>query len=188
MEADASGKIHHGSAELTGLAALASALQHNASQPVVWHTLDQALSAAFGHRLLTVLGYDAASSRLARVYSSRPDINPVGGRKKVTESRWTQHVLREGRLFIGSNAADIKAVFSEYELLWSIGCESVLNIPIRKQGVTIGSINLLDGPARYDHADLAPAVVFAQLCIAPLERALAALQRPDLDDSALEQV
>ena len=100
------------------------------------------------------------------------DMNPVGGFKRVTQSVWADHVLRRGGMFIGSTREDIKAVFSEYEVLWSIGCESVLNIPVRKNGVTIGTMNLLAGAGQYDHADLRLALVFAQLAVAPLEACL----------------
>jgi hypothetical protein len=119
-----------------------------------------------------VLAYDAQSSRLGRLHSNRLDMNPVGGFKRVTQSVWADHVLRRGEMFIGSTREDIKAVFSEYEVLWSIGCESVLNIPVRKNGVTIGTMNLLAGAGQYDHADLRLALVFAQLAVAPLEACL----------------
>ncbi|MEJ0071592.1 MAG: GAF domain-containing protein [Pseudomonadota bacterium] len=123
----------------------------------------------FGFRLFTVLAYDAASKRLVRLRSNRPDINPVGGVKRVTQSRWVDQVLRRGEIFIGSTREDVKAVFSDYALLWSIGCASALNIPVRKSGVTIGTLNLLGDAGQYDGAEAGLALTFAQLVVAPIE-------------------
>ncbi|WP_233830212.1 GAF domain-containing protein [Paraburkholderia sp. ZP32-5] len=141
----------------------------DAGSDPVWHEFERSLTEVFGQRLFTVLAYDQTSSRLGRLHSNRLDINPVGGLKRVTQSRWAAQVLHGGEFFIGSTREDIKSVFSEYELLWSIGCESVLNIPVRKNGVTLGTMNLLGEAGLYDHADLELASIFAQLAVAPLE-------------------
>jgi len=106
----------------------------------------------------------------------------------AVESMWTRHVLEDGKIFRGSTREDIKAVFSDYEVLWANGCESVLNIPVRKQGVTIGSLNLLDGPGQYNDALIELAYVFAQLSVIPLEASRAALPLLDHDSGNLEAV
>jgi hypothetical protein len=154
---------------MAGLARIAAALQEGRPPEAVWPVVERALTEVYGQRLFTVLAYDEASSRLSRVHSNRPDINPVGGFKRVTRSMWADHVLQRGEIFIGSTRDDIKSVFSEYETLRSIGCESVLNIPVRRNGTTIGTMNLLAGAGQYDHADRQLALVFAQLAVVPLE-------------------
>ncbi|SMG21123.1 GAF domain-containing protein [Paraburkholderia susongensis] len=153
----------------------------------VWHEFERSLTEVFGQRLFTVLAYDETSSRLGRLHSNRLDINPVGGLKRVTQSRWSDQVLRRGEIFVSSTREDIKAVFSEYETLWSIGCESVLNIPVRRNGVTLGTMNLLGEAGLYDHADIELAYIFAQLAVAPLEdqvQRIRGLEDPDF----MEQV
>jgi hypothetical protein len=172
---------------LSAVTRVASALQEGLQPDAVWQVMERALSEVYGQRLFTVLAYDEQSSRLGRLHSNRPDINPVGRFKRVTQSVWVDHVLRRGEVFTGSTREDIRAVFSEYEVLWSIGCESVLNIPVRKSGVTIGTMNLLAGAGQYDHADVRLASVFAQLAVVPLEACLDRLRdlgEPDL----MEQV
>jgi hypothetical protein len=161
--------------------------QEGGKADLIWSEFERSLTEVFGQRLFTVLAYDETSSRLGRLHSNRLDINPVGGLKRVTQSRWSDHVLRRGEIFVGSTREDIKAVFSEYEVLWSIGCESVLNIPVRKNGVTLGTMNLLGEAGLYDHADIALAMVFAQLAVSPLEdqvQTLRGLEDPDF----MEQV
>ncbi|HEY2022633.1 GAF domain-containing protein [Paraburkholderia sp.] len=153
----------------------------------VWDEFERSLTEVFGQRLFTVLAYDDSSSRLGRLHSNRVDINPIGGLKRVTPSRWSAQVLQRGEVFIGSTREDIKAVFSEYQVLWSIGCESVLNIPVRKNGVTLGTMNLLGDAGLYDHADLEVASIFAQLAVAPLEDQVQRI-RGLADPDVMEQV
>jgi hypothetical protein len=166
---------------------LAAIQQQGGDADSIWSEFERSLTEVFGQRLFTVLACDEASSRLGRLHSNRLDINPVGGLKRVTQSRWSDQVLRRGEIFVGSSREDIKAVFSEYEVLWSIGCESVLNIPVRKSGVTLGTMNLLGEAGLYDHADIGLALVFAQLAVSPLEdqvHRLRGLEDPDF----MEQV
>lgn len=166
---------------------IARMLQDGGHADVVWNEFERGLTEVFGQTLFTVLAYDEASSRLGRLHSNRLDINPVGGLKRVTQSRWSDQVLRRGEIFIGSTREDIQAVFSEYRVLWSIGCESVLNIPVRKNGVTLGTMNLLGEAGLYDDADLAIALVFAQLAVSPLEDQVHRLRGLD-DPEFMEQV
>jgi hypothetical protein len=166
---------------------LAAIQQKGGGADSIWSEFERSLMEVFGQRLFTVLAYDEASSRLGRLHSNRLDINPVGGLKRVTQSRWSDQVLRRGEIFVGSTREDIKAVFSEYEVLWSIGCESVLNIPVRKNGVTLGTMNLLGEAGLYDHADIGLALVFAQLAVSPLEDQVHRLRGLD-DPDFMEQV
>ena len=167
---------------------LAFSLHRGEPVETFWKELDRGLQDAFGHKLFTVLAYDASSGLLGRVYSTQQQINPVGGRKRVTKSAWTKQVLEDGKIFRGATREDIKAVFSDYEVLWSIGCEIVLNIPIRKQGIVIGSLNLLDKAGHYNEARIEQAYVFAQLAVTPLEACRETLQLDSTDSGDLEHV
>ncbi|MBP0639735.1 GAF domain-containing protein [Cupriavidus sp. AcVe19-6a] len=148
---------------LGAAARLATLCQSGAASQTVWSSLDAVLGEVFGHKLFTVLLFDGAGERVVRVYSSRPEINPVGGIKPVTPSMWTTKVLIDGQPYIGGSKSDLREVFPDFETLWAIGCESVLNIPIRHAGKVVGSLNLLDGPANYTPADIDVARLFAQL-------------------------
>ena len=78
-----------------------------------------------------------------RFYSNKPAEYPVGGRKPVTDSAWMQTIIGRGEPYIGRTREDIREVFYDYELIWSLGCESVLNVPVRWRGQTVGTLNLL---------------------------------------------
>ncbi|MEX4005143.1 GAF domain-containing protein [Paraburkholderia sp. EG285A] len=169
------------------LSRVARASHENRAPQVIWEELERSVTDIFGQTLFTVLAYNDATKRLCRLHSNRLDINPVGGIKRVTPSRWVEHVLNLGDVFVGSNRNDIKAVFSEYEVLWSIGCESVLNIPVRHAGVTIGTLNLLGPAGLYDRADTTLALVFGQLAAGVLQVAAESLGAL-ADPASMEQV
>ena len=81
---------------------LAAIQQKGGNADIVWSEFERSLTEVFGQRLFTVLAYDEASSRLGRLHSNRLDINPVGGLKRVTQSRWSDQILRRGEIFVGS--------------------------------------------------------------------------------------
>ena len=170
------------------ITALAATLQNPPDHFDYWREFERAMASAWGYRLFTALVFDADKGRMRRVHSNRPDISAPGGAKAVTDSAWTRHVLREGKVYIGSTPADIRAVFSEHALLAAHGCDSVLNIPVRKNGITIGTLNLLHEAGHYDAADTAAVLVVAQLAVAELADCLANLPAGPADDAQLEYV
>jgi hypothetical protein len=59
-------------------------------------------------------------------------------------------------------------VFSDHELIVSLGCESVLNMPVRWRGRTLGSLNLLHEAGWYGEDDAVACLPFAQLTLPAL--------------------
>ncbi|ETS79375.1 hypothetical protein PFICI_09228 [Pestalotiopsis fici W106-1] len=159
------------SCTLKSVQRLAALMQDNESTESFWLALSDTLDKTFSHTSCTVLSYNCDSRLLLRLYSSRPDVHRPGGYKQVTSSHWSRTVLDEGRILIGSNREDIKAYFAEYEDLWANGWESILNIPVKRDGKTIGTINIMNASGAYDNADHATAILFAQLTVAAIERA-----------------
>jgi len=129
----------------------------------VFAALADGLGATLGHRLFTALRYHRDSGETERFYSSNPDAYPVGGRKPPNPTFWTQHLFVERKPYIGYDANDIRAVFFDHELILSLGCESILNLPVCHQGLVIGTLNLLHGEHWYDEDDLALGQIFAAL-------------------------
>ncbi len=150
------------------LAAVAAATKRDGQPQASFRALDRAMAEAIGHKLFTVLLHHADSGDSERFYSNRPEAYPVGGRKALNPTFWTQHVLREQRAYLGRNAADVAAVFYDHELIASLGCESVLNIPVVFNGVTLGTLNLLDAADHYSEADVELGAIFAALAVPAL--------------------
>lgn len=145
------------------LEAVARAMR-DAGQPTAgFQALDRAMGAVIGHKLFTVLLHHAGAQESERRYTNQPAAYPVGGRKPVTASAWTERLFVEGRPYIGRTAEDIRAVFFDHELILSLGCASVLNVPVVWNGRTLGTINLLHEANWYDEDDVPAAQVFAAL-------------------------
>lgn len=137
-----------------------------ADQPgATLRALDAALAEAPGHILFTILLHHPALREQERCYSSRPDAYPVGGRKPVTDSAWMQRLLVRGDPWAGPTAADIREAFYDHELIASLGCGSVLNLPVRWRGDTLAVLNLLHREHHYGEADIRPAWTLAQLAL-----------------------
>ncbi len=121
-----------------------------AGQPqVLYRALDRALGEVVGHRLFTMMVLAADGVKVRRVYSNQPDAYPVGGFKTHRQTPWGQQVLGEGKAYVGRNADDIRWAFADHERILSLGCESVLNVPVRYDGRVIGTTNLLDAAGHY---------------------------------------
>ena len=148
--------------------AIVAALAEPDQPLATFRALEEATRRAIGHRLFTIMRHDRAANFNTRVFSSRPAEYPAGGGKPVKDSAWTRPLLREGRPFIGHHADDIRATFADHALILSLGCESVLNLPVLWRGEVIGTINLLDRAHAYapHHAELGSR--FAALAIPAL--------------------
>ena len=121
-----------------------------------------------GHRLFTVMTFDAPSMQVQRIYSSNVPAYPPGVSKNKRDTAWGRQVLHQGLPYIGHNATDIKENFSDYEIILDLGLASILNIPVRHNGVTLGTMNLLNTEGFYAPADEAWGHNLAALLIGPL--------------------
>ena len=92
--------------------------------------------AVFGHKLYTALLYHGPEGGTERYYTNNPGAYPVGGRKPPNDLPWTRRLLVEGIPYIGYDAGDIRDVFFDHALIISLGCESILNIPVAHKGGT----------------------------------------------------
>lgn len=102
-----------------------------------------------GAKLFTIMTSDRAQRVNARVYSNMPDAYPVSGTKPANETDWSRRVIGEKKTFVANDIEDIKAVFDDWELIRSLGCESVMNVPILIDGEVAGTINCLDAAGHY---------------------------------------
>ncbi|MGE0503541.1 MAG: GAF domain-containing protein [Rhizobiaceae bacterium] len=96
-----------------------------------------------GAKLFTVMTHDGRKRVASRVYSNMPDAYPVSGTKPANETDWSRQVIAEKRTFVANDIEGIAAVFYDHELIKSLGCESVINVPIVVGGEVLGTINCL---------------------------------------------
>jgi transcriptional regulator with GAF, ATPase, and Fis domain len=131
----------------------------------VFRAVDRALLQSVSYKLFTILMYDAEVTESIRVYSNLSQDYPLGGRKKIISQAWADQVIHRGEPFIGHTSEDLKQVFSDHALIASLGCESVLNLPVRWKGRTVGTLNLLHEKAWYRDVDLPAVSSLAQLAL-----------------------
>jgi hypothetical protein len=130
-----------------------------------FRAVDAALAAAPGHILFTILVHHPALQQSERFYTNKPDAYPIGGRKPVTDSAWMQRVIQGGEPYIGRTRQDIAANFFDHDLIQSLGCDSILNMPVRWRGQTMGTLNLCHRGGFYDEAHLPRVRLVAQLAL-----------------------
>ena len=53
------------------------------------------------------------------------------------------------RSFVANTLADIATVFPDYELIGSLGCGSVINLPVTEGGEVVATVNMLDSEQHY---------------------------------------
>ena len=147
------------------LSAVARAHADTQQPQATFDALEKAGAATLGHRLFTILVHHREARESERVYTNMREAYPVGGRKPVTDSPWMQQVMQQGLPYIGRNADDLRDVFYDHELIVSLGCRSVLNIPLRWRGETLGTLNMLHEENWYGAGHVELARVFSQLAV-----------------------
>ncbi|MEM1343576.1 MAG: GAF domain-containing protein [Pseudomonadota bacterium] len=113
-----------------------------------------------GHALFTVMRLHRDCMEVERLYSSRPEAYPPGGRKAKKDTPWSAHVLTAGQVFHGATAEDIRWAFDDHDRILGLGLECVINVPLRGRGQVIGTVNFLAGPGalRAEHIPVAEAI------------------------------
>ncbi|MBT6278025.1 MAG: GAF domain-containing protein [Chromatiales bacterium] len=137
-------------------------------------SLSSCTQTLLGHRLFTVLLYDRNAQRTQRYYTSDPANYPIGGTKPVVPGHWSSSLFEDAVPYVGHDADAIRDVFADHALIISLGCESVLNIPVATNGTVVGTLNLLHGPGWYQNANLDVAQIIAAVAAPTLMRV-----RPD---------
>lgn len=139
----------------------------------LFEVVDRALGELVGHKLFTILYVSPDAQEVIRMYSNQPEAYPVSGAKKMGPTPWGDLVITRGQPYIGNDADDIKWAFFDHELIATLGCESVLNVPVVIEGTTVGTLNLLHEAGWYRDTHIQLSTPFAYL----LASAFAAVRR-----------
>lgn len=141
-----------------------------AGQPEAFFVaLQHAMAEAIGHRLFTVMRHDPVAGRNRRAFTSDAAAYPVSGFKPVNwDHPWTRRVLVEGQPWIGRDAGDIAWAYPDHEKIAAMGLASAMNLPVRWNGRTLGTVNLLHGAEHFTEADATTGALFAALAVPAL--------------------
>ncbi len=128
-----------------------------------WAALQDLSKHISGHILFTVMTVDMTAGLARRAFSSHPHDYPVSGTKPIHRDAWFDVVHGEKRSFVANTIADIAQVFPDHALIASLGCGSVLNLPVVVGNELVATINMLAGPHHFTPQRVAEAE--AQLAI-----------------------
>ena len=110
----------------------------------------QALTqATVGAKLFTYMSVDMSAELARRAYTSDPVSYPTSGTKPIRYDSWFDIVHKQRQYFVANTIEDIANVFPDYELINSLGCQSVVNMPVVIGGELIGTVNMLDVEGHY---------------------------------------
>jgi hypothetical protein len=126
-----------------------------------------------GVKLFTLMTYDGKRGYAQRTYSNMPEAYPVSGRKPANRTHWSTEVIEGRRIFVANTIEDIAKVFDDHELIRSLGCESVINVPVEIDGEVVGTVNCLHEAGFYTPERVAAAEAIklpAQACFLLNER------------------
>ncbi|WP_163851707.1 DUF2817 domain-containing protein [Pseudooceanicola aestuarii] len=102
-----------------------------------------------GARLFTVMELVDQSRAGQRIHSNMPQAYPVSGVIALRDNLWYDTAVRRQVPFVANDAAGLAEVFADHALIASLGCASVLNLPITLDGTLRATINLLDVAGHY---------------------------------------
>lgn len=125
--------------------------------------LDKSIKSTIGHKLFTLTVVDKSKKFVERVYSSNEKIYPLLGTKPIPKNEWTKRVIIKKKEFLGSNFNQIKKLFFDYEVIQSIGCGSIINLPILHNNKILGTLNVLHKENYYTKDSVKSIIPFSQL-------------------------
>lgn len=116
-----------------------------------WRALDHLAKQIAGHMLFTTTVVDVSAGLVRRSYSNMPADYPTSGTKPLRGNTgdWFDTVFGRRQTFVANTIEDIARVFPDHELIGSLGCGSVVNLPVVLWGELVATINLLDAAHHY---------------------------------------
>lgn len=131
------------------LAAFDRTIANDPAHDAPWIALEALARRIIGARLFTTMTVDMKNQLARRAYTSDPVSYPASGTKPIRYDAWFDIVHKERRSFVANTIEDIAKVFPDYELINSLGCQSVINIPVEVGGELLGTVNCLDVAHHY---------------------------------------
>ena len=115
----------------------------------VWTALESYSCALGGHKLFTVMTVDMEAGLARRAFTNYPIEYPTSGTKPIHRDSWFEIVHGQKRSFVANTINEIAKVFPDFELIKSLGCGSVVNLPVVLRGDLVATINLLHAEHYY---------------------------------------
>ena len=115
--------------------------------------IDKIVHSLIGHKLITFTVIDEKLKFCERVYSNNNKIYPILGQKKCQKISGQLKFLKINNILFVNQNKRLK-IFFDYEIIFSLGCGSIINLLILFQGRPIGTVNILNKENHYSDKDL----------------------------------
>ena len=125
------------------LAAFDAAIAEAKGVEAAFAALQTLTEATVGVKLFTYMTVDMANELARRAYTSDAVSYPTSGTKPIHYDAWFDIVHKQHAYFVANTIEDIAKVFPDYELINSLGCQSVVNMPVILGGELVGTVNML---------------------------------------------
>ncbi len=131
--------------------------------------LDTARSSP-GFILLTIMELDFDAGLARRSFSSNQTVYPSGGNlpgeyKPMTRNQWYEDVVVGQRPYVANKLSEMGEQFPDLAVIESIGCGSIVNVPVVRDGKTVSVINILHEEGYFIPERYAAACALAQILI-----------------------
>lgn len=144
---------------MSALQRLHQAIQLPGQPTAFYAALTELLASEIGFEFVTIFVIDGGQT--LRVYSTQPDLYPVGERKPMASTPWGDHVLRQHRSFLAKDTPAVEQTFFDHERIASLGCGAVLSVPVVFDGRCLGVLNLNGREHAYNDNHVANAEIIA---------------------------
>lgn len=114
-----------------------------------YKALQDLAQASVGAKLFTIMTVDMAADVARRAYTSDPVNYPASGTKPINYGPWFDVVHKRREYFVANTIEDIAQVFFDHELINTLGCQSVINMPIVIGDELVATMNILDVEGYY---------------------------------------
>jgi len=108
-----------------------------------WQALRILAETLVGVKLFTVMTVDWANERAGRVFTSHPEVYPVSGSKPLHYNAWFDVVHKQRKAYVANTIEEMQPYFPDHETIASLGCGSIINLPMEIAGAMVGTVNLL---------------------------------------------
>ena len=131
------------------LAAFDAAIAEAKGVEADFAALQTLTEATVGVKLFTYMTVDMENELARRAYTSDAVSYPTSGTKPIHYDAWFDIVHKQHAHFVANTIEDIAKVFPDYELINSLGCRSVVNMPVILGGELVGTVNMLHETGYY---------------------------------------
>ncbi len=120
----------------------------------VYQHLEAAAQHYIGVKLFTVMDYVASQNMGRRCYSNDPESYPTSAWIPLSENNWFDCVVRHRKTYVANDIEQIAQDFADADLIASLGCEAIVNLPLVQGGEVIATVNLLNSAGYFDNQKL----------------------------------